>query len=55
MQFVQALVAAVGEQFQAPVQIKFTLFVKSEIVYRASPVCRANDLTCATIDDDLRL
>jgi hypothetical protein len=53
MQFVQALIAAVSEQFQALVQIKFTFFVKSEIVCRATPMCRTDDLTCAAIDDDL--
>ena len=55
MQFRQALIAAVGEQFEAFVQLKFALLVKSDIVCRAATVRRADDLSSRAIDDDLRL
>ena len=53
MQFRDALIAAVGEQFKALMQVKFAVFVKSEIVCRATTVCRADDEPCAPVNDDL--
>ncbi len=53
MQFRDALIAAVGEQFKALMQVKFALFVKSEIMSRAATLRRADNLPCATIDDHL--
>ena len=53
MQFVQALIATVGEQFEALVQLKFALFVEREIVCRTTSVCRTNHLPGAPVDDYL--
>jgi hypothetical protein len=53
MQFVQALIAAVSEQFKGLVRLKSALFVKSEIMHGAAAMCREDDLSGAPVDHDL--
>src|SRR5215203_1672609 len=53
MQFRDALIAAVGRQLKALVQLQSAAFVKSKVMSRAATVRRADDLSGAPIDDHL--
>lgn len=55
MEPVQALITAVGDQFNFRAEPQRALLVQSEIMRRATTMSRANHVPCAPVNHDLRL
>jgi hypothetical protein len=53
MQFLQALIAALGQHLKALMRLKLALLIEREIMHQATPVIGANNLSNLPVDNHL--